>query len=176
MSGRTQPSKQWSAKVLYIAQVRKDVIISGSVAPKAMSTPLPLRFAKPEIFGVCSTHCKPFAICLMLLWPAVADVGWRGRPCYVYMWTSRRISEKAQKARKFFWRVVLRRSSLVCFHIRDEIRHGISDTPQSIPTALPRLDPQSLLQNRLSCECFTYSGHFQGILMQFVPSWRPKIS
>ena len=66
--------------------------------------------------------------------------------------------------------------SPVCFHIRDEIRHGISDTPQSIPTALPRVDPQSRLQNRLSCECFTYSGHLQGILMQFVPSWRPKIS
>ena len=66
--------------------------------------------------------------------------------------------------------------SLVCFHIRDGIRHGISDTPRSIPTALPRADPQTRLQNRLSFECFTYSGHFQGMLLQFVPSWRPKIS
>ena len=65
---------------------------------------------------------------------------------------------------------------LVCFHIRDEIRHGISDTPQSIPTALPRVDPQTRLQNRHCCACFTYTGHFQGTLMPFVPSWRPKIS
>ena len=43
--------------------------------------------------------------------------------------------------------VVLRRpvASLVCFHIRDEIRHGISDTPESIPTALPGVDPQHCL-------------------------------
>ena len=67
-------------------------------------------------------------------------------------------------------------ASFVCFHIRDEIAHGISDTPQSIPTGLPSVDPQTRLQSRLSCECFTYSGHFQGIWMQFVPSWRPKIS
>ena len=39
---------------------------------------------------------------------------------------------------------------LVCFYIRNEIRHGISDTPRSIPTALPRVDPQARLQNRLS--------------------------
>ena len=43
--------------------------------------------------------------------------------------------------------------TLVCFYIRDEIRHGISDTPQSIPTALPRVDPQTRLHNRLSCKC-----------------------
>ena len=41
---------------------------------------------------------------------------------------------------------------------------------------LPRVDPQTRLQHRLSCACFTYSDHFQGILIQFVPSWRPKIS
>ena len=41
--------------------------------------------------------------------------------------------------------------TLVCFHIRDEIRHRISDAPQSIPTALPGVDPQNRLQNLRSC-------------------------
>ena len=67
-------------------------------------------------------------------------------------------------------------NSLRSIHIRDEMRHGISDTPDSLPAAVPRVDPQDRLQNGLSCACFTDSGHFQGMLMQFVPSWRLNIS
>ena len=32
---------------------------------------------------------------------------------------------------------------LVCFHIRDEIRHGISGRPESLRIAVPRVDPQN---------------------------------
>ena len=60
--------------------------------------------------------------------------------------------------------------ALLSVHIRDEMRHGISDTPESLPAALPRVDPQDRLQNGLSCACFMDSGHFQGMLMQLVPS------
>ena len=60
--------------------------------------------------------------------------------------------------------------SLLSIHIRDEMRHGISDTPESLPAAVPRVDPQDRLQNGLSCACFIDSGHFQGMLMQLVPS------
>ena len=65
---------------------------------------------------------------------------------------------------------------LLRFHIRAEMRHGISDTPESLSAAVPRVDPQNHLQNGLSCACFIDSGQFQGMLMQFVPSWRPNIS
>ena len=60
--------------------------------------------------------------------------------------------------------------ALLSIHIRDEMRHGISDTPESLPAAVPRVDPQDRLQNGLSCACFIDSGHFQGMLMQLVPS------
>ena len=83
-----------------------------------------------------------------------------------------RLKQNATGSTRSAYSVVI----LVCFQIGDEIRHGIIDTPQSIPSALPRVDPPTRLQNRLSGACFTYSGHFQGILMKFVSSWRPKIS
>ena len=60
--------------------------------------------------------------------------------------------------------------SLLNIHIRDEMRHRISDTPESLPAAVPRADPQDRLQNGLSCACFIDLGHFQGMLMQLVPS------
>ena len=66
--------------------------------------------------------------------------------------------------------------ALLSIYIRDEMRHGISDTTESLLTAVPRVDPQNLLQNGLSCACFTDSGQFQGMLMQFVSSWGSNIS
>ena len=60
--------------------------------------------------------------------------------------------------------------SLLSIHIRDEMRHGVSDTRESLPAAVPRVDPQDRLQNGLSCACFIDSGHFHGMLMQLVPS------
>ena len=62
------------------------------------------------------------------------------------------------------------KKTLLSIHIRDEMRHGISDTPESLPAAVPRVDPQDRLQNGLSCACFIDSGHFHGMLMQLVPS------
>ena len=35
--------------------------------------------------------------------------------------------------------------SLLSIHIWDEMRHGISDTPESLPAPAPRVDPQDRL-------------------------------
>ena len=40
---------------------------------------------------------------------------------------------------------------ILSIHIRDKITHGISDSCESLPMAVPRVDPQSHLQNGLSC-------------------------
>ena len=41
-------------------------------------------------------------------------------------------------------------STLLSLHIRGEIRHGIRGSCETIPMAVPRVDPQSRLQNGLS--------------------------
>ena len=56
------------------------------------------------------------------------------------------------------------------------VAFSVKHSPESLPAAVPRVDPQDRLQNGLSCACFTDSGQFQGMLMQFVPSWRLNIS
>ena len=52
----------------------------------------------------------------------------------------------------------LQRWALVCFHVRGDIRHGISGSYESLPIAVPRMDPQNHLQKGLSCACLTGSG------------------
>ena len=65
--------------------------------------------------------------------------------------------------------------SLVCFHIRDEIRHGSSDSCESLPMAVPQSDPQHRLHHSLSRACSTDSGQNQSRPMLIVHSWRPNI-
>ena len=65
---------------------------------------------------------------------------------------------------------------VVSIHTRDEIRHGIGDSCESLPMAVPRVDPQSHFPNGLSCAHSTDSGQIQGSLMYFVSSWRPTVS
>ena len=65
---------------------------------------------------------------------------------------------------------------LLSIHIRDEIRHRISDSCVSLPKAVPRVDPHPRLQEGLSHAHSTDSGQIQGSLMYFVPSWRPNMS
>ena len=57
--------------------------------------------------------------------------------------------------------------ALLSIHIRDESRHGISDSCESLPMAVPWVDPQSRIQNGLSCAHSTDSGQIQGSLMYF---------
>ena len=42
---------------------------------------------------------------------------------------------------------------LLCIHIRDEIRHRISDRSESLPIAVPRVESQSYHENGISYAC-----------------------
>lgn len=66
----------------YIVNVRRDMMIAGTVTPEAMFNPSIIS-RSGEIFCLFQCSSQACTTCLMPVWPAGANFRWPGRPCKV---------------------------------------------------------------------------------------------